>query len=368
MRVWDAVGGGSIHFDSAELGEPDLGHIVENRVTQLALWERLEAADEVTLLCPAAAGEIELRRCGPVGPEDGRRLRHACWWGPTDGTRGCAAGRHRHPGLALRPAGHRGQRAGAGMAPGDRLAALPAHRAAGLPAPGDGRCSIVWSATRAGPRSCWRWTRRISAASSRRPSRAAWGRSARSGRGPPFRCAAARQAVREAAPGPDRGRRTRRSSAGGQGVNLGFWTRRPGGGPRRGRDKRRDIGGFGPCGATSARAAARTCSCWARWTDSSACSATPAALAALRSAGLSAGRPDGPGQAPVHAPRPGTGRRSAAARPSVILAEFRIAAFPALDQQIRKFHLASEFWIWSCNILWLTLLAATPARSVPLSR
>ncbi len=43
MQVWDAVGGAEIHFDSADLGEPDLGHIVENRVTRLALWERLEA-------------------------------------------------------------------------------------------------------------------------------------------------------------------------------------------------------------------------------------------------------------------------------------------------------------------------------------
>jgi 2-polyprenylphenol 6-hydroxylase len=60
MRVWDAVGGGSIHFDSADLGEPDLGHIVENRVTQLALWERLEVAPDVSLLCPARANRLTL--------------------------------------------------------------------------------------------------------------------------------------------------------------------------------------------------------------------------------------------------------------------------------------------------------------------
>ncbi|MFP4496277.1 MAG: UbiH/UbiF/VisC/COQ6 family ubiquinone biosynthesis hydroxylase [Halochromatium sp.] len=46
MRVWDAVGSAEIHFDSADLGEPDLGHIVENRVTRLALWERLEALSD----------------------------------------------------------------------------------------------------------------------------------------------------------------------------------------------------------------------------------------------------------------------------------------------------------------------------------
>ena len=30
----------------------ELGHIVENRVTQLALWKTIEAQPEVTLLCP----------------------------------------------------------------------------------------------------------------------------------------------------------------------------------------------------------------------------------------------------------------------------------------------------------------------------
>ena len=41
MHVWDAGGSGSIHFSAADIGEANLGHIVENRVTQLALWERL---------------------------------------------------------------------------------------------------------------------------------------------------------------------------------------------------------------------------------------------------------------------------------------------------------------------------------------
>lgn len=59
MCVWDAVGGGQIRFDSADLGEPDLGHIVENRVTQLALWERLEQSADATLVCPAAIAGLE---------------------------------------------------------------------------------------------------------------------------------------------------------------------------------------------------------------------------------------------------------------------------------------------------------------------
>ena len=72
MRVWDAVGGASIHFDSADLGEPDLGHIVENRVTQLALWEYLEAAPDVTLLCPARGAALTL-------PDTPRGSAYADW-------------------------------------------------------------------------------------------------------------------------------------------------------------------------------------------------------------------------------------------------------------------------------------------------
>lgn len=75
MRVWDAAGRGRIHFDSALLGEPDLGHIVENRVTQLALWERLEAAPEVTRLCPATVSALSFHDEEAVLElADGRRL------------------------------------------------------------------------------------------------------------------------------------------------------------------------------------------------------------------------------------------------------------------------------------------------------
>ncbi|GAB6043265.1 UbiH/UbiF/VisC/COQ6 family ubiquinone biosynthesis hydroxylase [Endothiovibrio diazotrophicus] len=59
MHVWDASGNGMIHFDCEELGEPNLGHIVENRVTQCALWNRLRELKNVELLCPAAPTGIE---------------------------------------------------------------------------------------------------------------------------------------------------------------------------------------------------------------------------------------------------------------------------------------------------------------------
>lgn len=42
MRVWDARGRGEIHFSAADLGEPDLGHILENRELVAALWRALE--------------------------------------------------------------------------------------------------------------------------------------------------------------------------------------------------------------------------------------------------------------------------------------------------------------------------------------
>jgi 2-polyprenylphenol 6-hydroxylase len=41
MRVWDAEGTGAISFDADALGEPRLGHIVENHRIQRALLERL---------------------------------------------------------------------------------------------------------------------------------------------------------------------------------------------------------------------------------------------------------------------------------------------------------------------------------------
>ncbi len=59
MYVWDQGGAGRIRFDCAEVGEPDLGHIVDNRVTQLALWERLQSLDGATLFCPDRVSGFE---------------------------------------------------------------------------------------------------------------------------------------------------------------------------------------------------------------------------------------------------------------------------------------------------------------------
>jgi 2-octaprenylphenol hydroxylase len=52
MHVWDAGGDGVIHFDSAEIGEPDLGHIIENRVIIKGLHSRLAEAKHVVPFWP----------------------------------------------------------------------------------------------------------------------------------------------------------------------------------------------------------------------------------------------------------------------------------------------------------------------------
>ncbi|MGE0370885.1 MAG: UbiH/UbiF/VisC/COQ6 family ubiquinone biosynthesis hydroxylase [Gammaproteobacteria bacterium] len=58
MQVWDAGGTGSIRFDCAEIGEPHLGHIVENRVIQRTLLERAREFGNVTLHCPAGLATL----------------------------------------------------------------------------------------------------------------------------------------------------------------------------------------------------------------------------------------------------------------------------------------------------------------------
>ncbi len=53
MVVWDATGAGEIRFDAADMGEPELGHIIENKIIQLALLEVIEREAKIDLLCPA---------------------------------------------------------------------------------------------------------------------------------------------------------------------------------------------------------------------------------------------------------------------------------------------------------------------------
>ena len=106
MLVWDATGSGSIEFDAAEIGEPDLGHIVENRVTQLALWERLGEIGNVCRLCPDSVHRLELGGERPwLELNSGRRIEAQldCCGGWCK-LHGQGVGRHRMQRLELRSA------------------------------------------------------------------------------------------------------------------------------------------------------------------------------------------------------------------------------------------------------------------------
>lgn len=70
MRVWDALGAGQIHFDSASIGEPLLGWIIENRVIQFALLEQLRQCPAVQLFQPVTLDSAE-----PLPGDTGWRVR-----------------------------------------------------------------------------------------------------------------------------------------------------------------------------------------------------------------------------------------------------------------------------------------------------
>jgi len=74
MVVWES-GGAEIRFHAADIGEPDLGHIIENRVIQLALWQRMGQLETVQLFCPASISSLQLDELEPqVTLNDGTRL------------------------------------------------------------------------------------------------------------------------------------------------------------------------------------------------------------------------------------------------------------------------------------------------------
>jgi 2-octaprenylphenol hydroxylase len=78
MVVWEerdrADGPGALAFDAAEIGEPDLGHICENRAIQAALTARAEALGVVLLRAGLAALEAT-RDAVRLALSDGREFR-----------------------------------------------------------------------------------------------------------------------------------------------------------------------------------------------------------------------------------------------------------------------------------------------------
>ncbi len=75
MKVWDATGNGSIHFDAAEMGEACLAYIVENSLMQSALVERLHHFTNIHYLCPVEIETLELSpEAAALTLKDGRKL------------------------------------------------------------------------------------------------------------------------------------------------------------------------------------------------------------------------------------------------------------------------------------------------------
>lgn len=75
MQVWDAGGGGSIHFDCAEIGEANLGHIVENRIINRALMQQARGIDHLDIYCPANPSQLSIdAHCAKLKLADGTAL------------------------------------------------------------------------------------------------------------------------------------------------------------------------------------------------------------------------------------------------------------------------------------------------------
>jgi 2-octaprenyl-3-methyl-6-methoxy-1,4-benzoquinol hydroxylase len=73
MRVWETTG--DAEFRADDIARPQLGHIVENRVIQLAFLEQIEQFENIDLFCPVATRKIIYEGNGSsVELEDGRVL------------------------------------------------------------------------------------------------------------------------------------------------------------------------------------------------------------------------------------------------------------------------------------------------------
>jgi len=174
MRVWDADGDGSIHFDAAELGEPGLGHIVENHVTQLALWKALVADDNIHIICPDVVVEVKRAHGQSTVELQSGQLLQAPLVIAADGknsairqmlgieTRGWLYDQHALV-ASVTTRGKHQHTAWQRFMPGGPLAFLP------LSHQGEHCCSIVWSTTPEWLNNCYQWTNRNSARPCRLP-------------------------------------------------------------------------------------------------------------------------------------------------------------------------------------------------------
>ncbi|MGI9303249.1 MAG: UbiH/UbiF/VisC/COQ6 family ubiquinone biosynthesis hydroxylase [Gammaproteobacteria bacterium] len=75
MQVWDAGGGGEIHFDCRDIGEARLGYIVENQLIQTALIECLQEMPTVDCRWPARVAAVDVDKNAVAAQlEDGGEL------------------------------------------------------------------------------------------------------------------------------------------------------------------------------------------------------------------------------------------------------------------------------------------------------
>lgn len=72
MRVWDRDPAQALRFDAAELGVPELGHIVEDKLLRASLWQGLEGRVSVYAGCALASWQGGAR--SRLTLEDGRVL------------------------------------------------------------------------------------------------------------------------------------------------------------------------------------------------------------------------------------------------------------------------------------------------------
>lgn len=78
MRVWDRLGLGEIHFSAADVGEPDLGHIVENRAITQSLWQLIQQHPNITTMFGVPIESIDTRDEGStLTLQDGSSLQAA---------------------------------------------------------------------------------------------------------------------------------------------------------------------------------------------------------------------------------------------------------------------------------------------------
>ena len=198
MRVWHesakADGPAALCFDAADVGEPNLGYIIENRVPAACLPGELSRRRRTLLSGPSSNSSPSMTSAGPTDACRWAKSVARAWWSaPTARTPRCA----QQAGLAARARDYRQLALVATIATAQPhaahgLAALPAHGPAGAAAAVRwqqlaglvARC-CRWRA------SCWTVSRSEFNDGSMRPPRWCWVPRGSSASAPASRCSSA---------------------------------------------------------------------------------------------------------------------------------------------------------------------------------